>query len=122
MAGRLNNTEYEWYVDVDNGENSINGPTWSFTTEPATLVPFDVYLCSNTSATAGTIYPNVNWGMPDPLPPGYPGTPDNDWDFTAPIELYIVPEVGSVFGASDITIQWDNTMYSYVGVENSVNL
>jgi hypothetical protein len=79
----------------------------------------NIYISSDPTVVTSTIYPNVNWGMPDPLPPGYPGTPVNDWDFTVPIELYIVPEVGSVFGASDITIQWDNSLYSYAGVENS---
>ena len=28
------NTEYEWYVTVDNGENTITGPVWSFITAP----------------------------------------------------------------------------------------
>ena len=28
------NTEYEWYVTVSNGENTVTGPVWSFRTAP----------------------------------------------------------------------------------------
>ena len=79
--------------------------------ETTNATVYDVYLSSNTSAAAGILYPNTNWGVTSHEP--------DDWNFTSPISLYIVPEVGSVFGASDITIQWDNTMYSYAGVENT---
>jgi hypothetical protein len=82
---------------------------FTFINTPATA--YDVYLSSSTSAAAGFIYPNTDWGVTSYEP--------NDWDFASPITLYIVPEVGSVFGASDITIEWDNTMFSYVGVDPS---
>ena len=84
---------------------------FTFINTPATA--YDVYLSSSTTAAAGFIYPNDSWGTTAYEP--------NDWDFTFPdvITLYIVPEVGSVFGASDITIQWDNTMFSYVGVDKT---
>ena len=108
--GRLNNTEYEWYVEVSNGESAITGPTWSFTTEDAPVAAYEVYLSSSTSAATEVLYPNTAWGVTSHEP--------DDWNFTSPVSLYIVPEVGSVFGASDITIQWDNTIYGYVGVEN----
>jgi hypothetical protein len=96
-------------------------PSFSFTTNhftpftyintPATA--YDVYVSSGTTASAGYIYPNDSWGTTAYEPPYV------DWDFTAPISLYIVPEVGSIFGASDITVQWDNTMFSYVGVDKT---
>ena len=104
----LNNTQYYWRVNATNaGGTSAWSTVWSFTTEET-----HVYLTSSTSAAAGIIYPNDSWGNTVLYE-------SNDWNFTTPIPLYIVPEVGTVFGASDITIQWDNTMYSYAGVENS---
>ena len=42
----------------------------------------------------------------------------NDWDFTTPVTLYIVPEAGSIFGACDVTVQWDNSMFSFGSVIN----
>ncbi len=83
-----------------------------FTFINTTADAFNVYLSSSQSAAAGFIYPNTAWGITAYEPPL-----GDDWDFTAPISLYIVPQVGSEFGASDITIQWDNTMYSYSGVD-----
>ena len=82
---------------------------FTFINTPATA--YNVYLSSSTSAAVGFIYPSDSWGTT--------GYEPNDWDFTAPISLYIVPQVGSIFGASDITIQWDNTMFSYVGVDKA---
>lgn len=94
-------------------------PSFSFTTNhftPFTFIntpstAYNVYLSSSTSAATGFVYPNTDWGIT-----GY--EPD-DWDFTAPISLYIVPEAGSVFGASDMTIQWDNTLFNFVGVDKT---
>jgi len=38
--GRAPATEYEWYASVSDGNQSVNGPTWSFVTEvPANLPP-----------------------------------------------------------------------------------
>ncbi len=82
---------------------------FSYINTPASA--YDIYLSSSNSVAAGLIYPNTDWGITAYEP--------DDWDFTAPISFYIVPEVGSVFGASDITVQWDNTMFSYAGVENT---
>ena len=88
--------------------NPMKGSRSSFPT-PSTA--YNVYLSSSTSAAAGFIYPNDSWGTT--------GYEPNDWDFTAPIELYIVPQVGSVFGASNLTIQWDNTLFSFAGVDKT---
>jgi hypothetical protein len=96
-------------------------PSFSFVTNhftPFTFIntpaaAYDVYLSSSTSASSAVIYPNDSWGTT--------GYEPNDWDFAVPdpLTLYIVPEVGSVFGASDIIIEWDNTMFSYVGVDKT---
>jgi len=96
-------------------------PSFSFVTNhftPFTFIntpaaAYNVYLSSSASASAGFIYPNDSWGTTAYEPPYV------DWDFTAPITLYIVPAVGSVFGASDITVQWDNTMFTYGGVDKT---
>ncbi|MBK7632738.1 MAG: T9SS type A sorting domain-containing protein [Ignavibacteriales bacterium] len=96
-------------------------PSFSFTTNhftPFTFIntpstAYNVYLSSSPTAAAGIIYPNDAWGFTNAL------YEPNDWDFTSPIELYIVPEIGSVFAASDITIQWDNTLFSYAGVDKT---
>ena len=96
-------------------------PSFSFTTNhftPFTFIntpstAYNVYLSSSPTAAAGIIYPNDAWGFTNAL-----YEPD-DWDFTAPISLYIVPEAGSVFGASDMTIQWDNTLFDFVGVDKT---
>ena len=77
---------------------------------------YNIYLSPTTSASAGTIYPNVSWGMPIlPLPNGYQGV-QPDWKLTnppTPNTLYIVPDVGTVFGSCSLTIQWDNTQYDF---------
>ena len=96
-------------------------PSFSFTTNhftPFTFIntpatAYNVYLSSSTSAAAGFIYPNDAWGYT------LPAYEPNDWDFTTPISLYIVPQSGSIFGASDITIQWDNTLFSYGSVDKT---
>ena len=81
---------------------------FTFINTPATA--YNVYLSTSTTAAAATIYPNTDWGVTAYDP--------NDWDFTTPVTLYIVPEVGSTFGACDVTIQWDNSMFSFGGVDN----
>ena len=93
-------------------------PSFSFTTNhftPFTFIntpatAYNVYLSTSTTAAAATIYPNTDWGVTAYDP--------NDWDFTTPVTLYIVPEAGSVFGACDVTVQWDNTMFSFGSVVN----
>ena len=72
---------------------------------------YDIYLSSSTSASAGLIYPNTDWGVT--------GYEPNDWDFTAPIVFYIVPEDDAEFGACDITLEWDANMYSLNGVDKT---
>ena len=74
--------------------------------------PYNVFLSSSTAASATTIYPNTDWGVTAYDP--------NDWGFTTPITLYIVPQVApNMFGACDVTIEWDNTMFSFGGVTNN---
>ena len=81
---------------------------FTFINTPATA--YNVYLSTSTTAAAATIYPNTDWGVTAYDP--------NDWDFTTPVTLYIVPEAGSVFGACDVTVQWDNSMFSFGSVVN----
>ncbi len=116
----FNTTTNSW-VAVNNGTYAAGAPeTYAFTTNhftpfsfintPATA--YNIYLASSPTATASSvIYPNDAWG-----------STTNDWDFTAPIDLYIVPEEGSIFGASDIVLQWDNTLFSYAGVDETGGL
>ena len=75
------------------------------------LGPYKLYLSSSPTVLDSLVFPNTNWGVTSYEP--------DDWDFTAPVSFYIVPEVGSEFGASNITIQWDNTMFSFAGVDKS---
>ncbi len=97
-------------------------PSFSFVTNhftPFTFIntpadAYDVYLSTSNTVIGGTIYPNTDWGVT-----GYEGTLGNDWDFTTPVSLYIVPEATSQFGATTITIQWDNTVYDFVGVDKT---
>ncbi len=113
-----NSSSSKW-VAIPGGTYNEIEHTFTFTTNhftPFTFIntpatAYDIYLSAGTSASAGLIYPNTDWGVTSYEP--------DDWDFTAPISLYIVPEVGSVFGASDITIQWDNTMFSFDDVDES---
>ncbi len=113
-----NSSSSKW-VAIPGGTYNGTEHTFTFTTNhftPFTFIntpatAYDIYLSSGTSASAGLIYPNTDWSITSYEP--------DDWDFTAPISLYIVPEVGSEFGASDITIQWDNTMFSFDDVDES---
>ena len=44
-----NDTEYEWYVTVSDGTNTVTGPTWSFTTGaplPTAIAPSNQTYCS----------------------------------------------------------------------------
>jgi hypothetical protein len=119
----FNSTTNSW-VAVNNGTYTAGAPeTYSFTTNhftpfsfintPATA--YNIYIASSVTATASSvIYPNDSWATTL-----YEG---DDWSFTDTIDFYIVPEVGSIFGAADIVLQWDNTLYSYGGVDASTGL
>ena len=99
-----------YYDDVRVRSFTTNEPTTIVGTEKS-LSAYQVYLCSSAYASAGIVYPNDGWGTTTYEP--------DDWNFNSSLTFYIVPEVGSIFGASDITVQWDNTLYSYAGVENT---
>ncbi|MDP4117505.1 MAG: T9SS type A sorting domain-containing protein, partial [Bacteroidota bacterium] len=45
-----------------------------------------------------------------------------DWGFTAPISVNIVPQDNSVFGAANITLEWDNTKYDFAGIDKTGGL
>ena len=55
------------------------------------------------------------WSLPHPP---YPGPDVNDWGFRSGVDLYIVPETGSQFGACSIILEWDNTQYSFGSAVN----
>lgn len=82
--------------------------------------PFKLYLSKSPSVLDSLVYPNDSWAKPwEPGPDpgsGYPGDGGVDWGFLAGTDYYIVPEVGSFFGASTITVEWDNTQYSFGSV------
>ena len=114
------NSETNSWVAVTGGSYSSGPPeTYTFTINHFTPFSFintpstayNVYLSSSSTAAAGIIYPNTDWGITAYDP--------NDWDFTTPITLYIVPEVGSEYGASDITIEWNNTLFSFDAVDKT---
>ncbi|MBL1214915.1 MAG: T9SS type A sorting domain-containing protein [Ignavibacteriae bacterium] len=122
----FNSTTNSW-VAVNNGTYAAGPPeTYTFTTNhftpfsfintPATA--YNIYLASEPNPmplVSSVIYPNDAWGSTTYDP--------NDWNFTTtPIELYIVPEPGSIFGAADIVLQWDNTLFSFAGVDESGGL
>ncbi len=120
----FNSTTNSW-VAVNNGTYAAGSPeTYTFTTNHFTPFSFintpgtayNIYLASSPTATASNvIYPNDLWGATSYDP--------DDWNFTTtPIEFYIVPEVGTIFSASDIVIQWDNTLYSFAGVDETDGL
>ncbi len=67
-----------------------------------------------TVQAAATIHPNNSWR---PVGPVYGGA--DDWSFSGnqSVSVYLVPEVGSQFGSSDITLQWDATQMALVNVD-----
>jgi parallel beta-helix repeat protein len=91
---------------------------FAFVNTPATA--FQLYLSSNTSASSSGIYPNNTWAMPSPLPANYPNPPraGNDWGYTSTqtLDVYIVPEAGTPFGAADLTLEWDPALLAYSAV------
>lgn len=84
--------------------------------------PYKLYLSNSATVIDSIIYPNDSWPKPwEPNPDpgsGYPGDLGIDWGFLSSTDYYIVPEVGSFFGASTITVEWDNTQYSFGSVTN----
>ena len=79
------------------------------------LNPYKLYITSGPTVFDSLVYPNDSWPLPAGVPfGGYVGEP-NDWGFLAGTDYYIVPEVGSYFGASTIVVEWDNTQYGYAG-------
>ena len=78
-------------------------PSFSFVTNHFTPFTFintpanakNVYLSTSNTVIGGTIYPNTDWGVT-----GYELPLGDDWDFTTPVSLYIVPEAGSQSGVS----------------------
>ena len=67
--GRATGTEYEWYVDVNDGSLTTSGPTWSFTTEGTLNYP---PVCSNVILTTernttGEADPSCTDADADPL-------------------------------------------------------
>jgi hypothetical protein len=119
----FNSSTNSW-VAVNNGTYDAGLPeTYAFTTNHFTPFSFintpetayNIYLASSNTATASDIiYPNDSWETT--------AYESNDWDFATPIDLFIVPEEGFIFGACDIVIQWDNTLFSYVGVDETGGL
>ena len=91
----------------------------------AGAVDYDLYLAQSPTVLNGLIFPNDLWPKPwgdDPLNDpgnGYPGDLGVDWGFKSALSFFIVPEAGSQFSACDIVVEWDNTMYSYLGLENT---
>ena len=91
-------------------------PTYYNTPETA----YKLYISSSTAVKDTIIYPNTAWGVTAYEAP--PPAAGDDWDFTAPVDFYIVPEANSKFGACDITLEWDNSLYSFAGVSESGGL
>lgn len=61
-------TEYEWYVTVSNGENTVTGPVWSFTTAPQSVWTGEAGTSwANPGNWAGDLYPGTtnNVSIPD---------------------------------------------------------
>jgi hypothetical protein len=116
-----NSTSSKWVLV----RGTYNGSTheFTFTTTHFTAFAFinstaieqDFYL--STSATASTssiVAPNADWDG------GYPGR-SNDWGFTGTqaVNLYVVPQVGTMVGACDLFVEWDNTVLSLDAVSFS---
>lgn len=84
--------------------------------------PYKLYLSNSPTVLDSIVYPNDSWPKPwEPGPDpgsGYPGDLGIDWGFLSGTEFYIVPEDGSFFGASTVTVEWDNTQYGFVSVTN----
>ena len=105
---------YFWSVQAV--DNSFAGSR--FANEQCFNNPFDkLYLTSSPTVFDSLVYPNDAWPLPAGVPfTDYPGDGGVDWGFLASTDYYIVPEPGSFFGASTITVEWDNTQYGYAGV------
>ncbi len=91
---------------------------------PVPPTSYNLYLSNSPTVLNGLIFPNDLWPKPwgdNPVndPVGYPGDGGVDWGFKSALSFFIVPEVGSQFSACDIVVEWDNTMYSYLGLENT---
>jgi hypothetical protein len=67
--------------------------------------PYNIYLSTTSAATAGLVFPNTSWGITSYEP--------DDWDFTSPIEFYVIPDIDTEFGACNITIQWNSAMFTF---------
>jgi hypothetical protein len=88
---------------------------FAFVNTPATA--FQLYLSSSAAAVNSGIYPNDTWVLPASLPAGYPALA-NDWGYTSTqlFDVYIVPEVGTQFGAADLILEWDPALLAYSSV------
>ena len=95
-----------------------NHKTFSFTTDHFSNFTLfnapskNMYLSlDGTTVAAGTVYPNNGWAAG-----GY-GADDWQWTGTQALSFYLVPELNSVFQDGSVTLEWDNTVMSYAGVE-----
>jgi uncharacterized repeat protein (TIGR02543 family) len=107
-AGDIINTA-EIYTIVMNGNKAV---TANFT-DQGTLI----YVKNGVSSSSGQIL-YANNGLRAPVtPPPYNGT--DDWSFTGAetVSVYVVPQLGVQFGACDLTLQWDDAVLSFAGVD-----
>jgi hypothetical protein len=119
-----------FYSSVTNSwvpfEGTYNGTSHTFTFTTTHFTPFafvskpstthDMYIASSAGATASsTITPNSTWRAGSGVT--YYGDDDWSWTGSQTISVYLVPEVGSVFQAADVTLQFDKSVMTYSGVE-----
>jgi hypothetical protein len=103
----------------NSGSNTFTFTTTHFTpfafvTKP--LTTHDMYIASNASATASSVItPNNTWRASSGVT--YHGDDDWSWTGSQTISVYLVPEVGSVFQAADVMLQFDKSVMTYSGVE-----
>lgn len=98
-------TEYEWYVTVDDGSDTIEGPTWSFTTGSN----LDPHVPSNPLPDDGTAgnstTTNLSWTGGDP--DGDPVTYDVYLDTTNPPTLLQSGLTNASFDPGTLTAEED---------------
>lgn len=112
------------YVIIPGTYDAGPPATYSFTTDHFTpfvfftplVAPYNLFVSGTAdAASVGTIYPNDSWATTAYEP--------NDWRIAgAIVEVYIVPEETSTFGAADLTLSWDEDVLTYVGVDRTGGL
>jgi uncharacterized repeat protein (TIGR02543 family) len=80
--GLAPDTEYEWYVEVSDGNRTTTGPAWSFTTEAAGEPPDEYELTVNVTGS-GTVTRNPDQASYEAgTPVTLTAVPETGWSFT----------------------------------------